>query len=127
MVRGDTCPGCGSVQFKRNGHIHTGKQNHQCKACGRPFVLYAEQRVMAEEQRILVARVLWENISLHGICRVVGVGITWLMHLMVDRFKAAADHLPIQLPGSPGHVIVQQLYAEADEMCSFVGKKANKQ
>ena len=53
MVRREACPGCGSVQFKRNGHIHTGKQNHQWKACGRQFVLPAEKRVMAEEQRIL--------------------------------------------------------------------------
>jgi hypothetical protein len=43
-----------------------------------------------------------------------------------DQFKAAPDHLHIQLPGSPGGVIVRQLYAEADEMCSFVGKKTNK-
>jgi insertion element IS1 protein InsB len=127
MVRREACPGCGSVQFKRNGHIHTGKQNHQCKVCGRQFVLHAEKRVIAEEQRILVARLLRENISLHGICRAVGVGIKWLMHFMVDHFKAAPDHLPIQLPGSPGDVIVQQPDAEADEMCSFVGKKTNKQ
>jgi insertion element IS1 protein InsB len=120
-------PGCGAVQFKRNGRIHTGKQNHQCKDCGRPFVLYAEKRVIAEEQRILVARLLREKISLHGICRAVGVGIKWLMHVMMDRFKAAPDHLHIQLPRSPSDVIVQQLCAEADEMCSVVGKKANQQ
>ena len=30
-----------------------GKQNHQWKACDQQFVLPAEKRVMAEEQRIL--------------------------------------------------------------------------
>lgn len=89
MVRRERCPGCGSVQFKRNEHLHPGKQNPQGKACGRPCVLHAETRVMAEEQRILVARVLGENISVHGICRAACVGIKWLMHFMVDRFKAA--------------------------------------
>lgn len=74
-----------------------------------------------------MARLLRKKISLHGICRAAGVGIKWLKHFMVDRFKAALDHLHIQFPGSPGDVIVQQLYAEADEMCSFVRKKANKQ
>lgn len=49
------------------------------------------------------------------------------MHFMVDGFEAAPDHLHIQLPGSLGHVMVQQLDAEADEMCSFVGKRTNKQ
>ena len=49
------------------------------------------------------------------------------MHFMVDCFEAAPDHLHIQLPESLGHVIVQQLDAEADAMCSFVGKRTNKQ
>ena len=26
----DVCPQCGSQQFKKNGHIHNGKQNQQC-------------------------------------------------------------------------------------------------
>jgi hypothetical protein len=57
----------GSQQFKKNGHIHNGKQNHQCKKCGRQFVLHAENRVIVEEQRTLVERLLCEKISLHGI------------------------------------------------------------
>jgi len=60
--------------------MHTGKQNHRCKAWGRQFVLHAEKHVIAEEQRILVA-----------------------------RFKAAPDHLHIQFFGSPSDRIVQQL------------------
>jgi hypothetical protein len=97
MVRREACPGCGSVQLTRNRPLHTGTQNHQGKACGRPWVLHAEKRVIAEEPRILVAGLLREQISLPGICRAVGVGIKGLMHFMVDRFKAAPDHLPIQL------------------------------
>jgi hypothetical protein len=76
--------------------MHTGQQTHQCKACGRPFVLHAEER------RILVARPRRETILLRGVRRAVGVGITWLMHCMVGRLKAAPDRLPIQLPRSPG-------------------------
>ncbi len=69
MVIRDACPACGSNQCKKNGHIHTGKQNHQCKTCGRQFVLDAENRVIAEDQRTLVERLLLEKIFLHGICR----------------------------------------------------------
>ncbi|WP_435388487.1 IS1/IS1595 family N-terminal zinc-binding domain-containing protein [Laspinema olomoucense] len=32
------CPKCGSHNIRKNGHIHNGKQNHQCKDCGRQFV-----------------------------------------------------------------------------------------
>jgi insertion element IS1 protein InsB len=96
MVVREVCPACGSQHFKKNGHIHTGKQNHQCQACGRQFVLHADNRVIHEEQRALVERLLREKISLHGICRAVGVSIRWLMDFMVARFKALPDHLHVQ-------------------------------
>ncbi|MEW5804559.1 MAG: IS1 family transposase, partial [bacterium] len=31
-------PSCGSVNIKKNGHIHNGKQNYQCRDCGRESV-----------------------------------------------------------------------------------------
>src|SRR5215510_14222436 len=64
----DTCPQCGSRWYKRNRHIHTGKQNHRCKWCGRTFVLHPENHVITEKQRTLVERLLLERISLCGIC-----------------------------------------------------------
>jgi insertion element IS1 protein InsB len=127
MVVRDMCPGCGSPQFKKNGHIHNGKQNYQCKACGRQFVASAEEHVISGEQRMMIAHPLRERISLRGICRAVGVSLTWLLHFMVECFAACPDHLYVQLPGDPTDVVVQRLEAEADEMWSFVGKRANKQ
>jgi transposase-like protein len=58
--------------FKRKGHIHSGKQNHRCKLCGRAFVLILENTAITAEQRTLVERLLLERISLRGICRAVG-------------------------------------------------------
>jgi IS1 family transposase len=75
----------------------------------------------------LVERLLLEKISLHGICRAVGVSIRWLMDFMVARFKAAPEHLHVQLPDRPGEVIIRRVEAEADEMHSFVQRKANEQ
>ena len=46
---------------------------------------------------------------------------------MVERFAACPDHLHVQLPVSPTDVVIRRLEAEADELWSFVGKKANKQ
>jgi insertion element IS1 protein InsB len=123
----DMCPGCGSTQFKKNGHIHSGKQNHQCKACGRQFVANAEDRLISDEQCTLIEHLLRERISLRGICRAVGVSLTWLLHFMVERFVACPEHLYVQHPASPTGMIIRQLEAEADEMWSFVQKKANKQ
>ena len=127
MVVREACPACGSERFKRNGHIHTGQQNHQCKACGRQFVLQADHRVIGEEQRPLVERLLREKISLHGICRAVGVSLRWLMGFLVTRFAALPDHLHVLPVAAPREVIMGRLEVEADEMWSFVAKKANKQ
>jgi insertion element IS1 protein InsB len=127
MVTRDACPGCGSTQFKKNGHIHSGKQHHQCKACGRQFVVSADERIISDEQRTLIEHLLCERISLRGICRAVGVSLTWLLHFMVERFAACPEHLPVQLPLSPTDVVLRQLEAETDEVWSFVQKKANKQ
>ena len=127
MVVREACPACGSKRFKRNGHLKTGQQNHQCKACGRQFVLHADNRVISDEQRALVERLLCEKISLHGICRAVGVSIRWLMGFMAARFAALPDHLHVRPVAVPRDVILGRLEVEADEMWSFVAKKANKQ
>ena len=110
MIVRDACPGCGSIQFKKNGHIPSGKQNHRCKACGRQFVASAEERLIAREQRMLIEHLLCERISLRGICRAVGVSLTWLLHFMIEHFAACPDHLHVQLhvqlPNSPTDVVL---------------------
>jgi len=83
--------------------------------------------VIGEEQRTLVERLLCEKISLHGICRAVGVSIRWLMGFMAARFAALPDHLHVRPVTTPREVIIGRLEVEADEMWSFVQKKANKQ
>ena len=127
MMTREACPQCGSTWYKRNGHIHTGKQNHRCKLCGRAFVLNPEHPVITDEQRTLIERLLLERISLRGICRAVGVGLQWLLQFMVERFQAAPEHLYAEPPGGTPTVILQRLEAELDELWSFVGTKANRQ
>jgi insertion element IS1 protein InsB len=127
MVVRDACPECGSDRYKKNGHTRYGKQNHQCKACERQFVATAEDRIIADEQRTLIERLLRERISLRGICRAVGVGLTWLLRFIVERFAACPDDLYVRIPHRPTDVMLHRLEAEADEMWSFVKKKANKQ
>lgn len=121
----DTCPECRSQHFKKNGHIHNGKQNHQCKDCGRQFVVDTTHRVINQEHRMVVERLLCEKISLHGICRAIGVSIRWLMDFMVARFAAAPEHLHMQPVAASRNILIGCLAVEADEVWSFVQKKAN--
>jgi insertion element IS1 protein InsB len=123
----EVCPACGSRQFKKHGHIHHGKQNHQWHACPRQFVTEATERSITPGQHTLIERLLCERISLRGICRAVGVSLPWLMHFMVERCAACPEHLHAQLPKGPAHVVIHQMEAEADEIWTFVQKKANRQ
>jgi transposase-like protein len=63
MVNRDVCPRCKSPMYKKNGHIHGGKQNHQCGDCGRQFVQGFAQYRIAEDKRELIERLLVERIS----------------------------------------------------------------
>jgi IS1 family transposase len=87
----------------------------------------AEDHRITDEQRTLIEHLLRERISLRGICRAVGVSLTWLLHCMVQCVAACPDDLHVQLPKRPTDVVLRLLEAEADEMWSFVKKKANKQ
>jgi insertion element IS1 protein InsB len=127
MVIRDECPRCKSPKYKKNGHIHNGKQNHHCHDCGRQFVRCFEQYLIAEEKRTLIERLLLERISLRGICRAVGVKLKWLLGFLVQCVEALPDHLHVQLITCHGNVMMRRLEVEADEMSSFVQKKANKQ
>jgi insertion element IS1 protein InsB len=127
MVIRDGCPRCKSPKYKKNGHIHTGKQNHQCHDCGRQFVQCFEQCLITEETRALIERLLLERISLRGICRAVGVTLKWLLGFLVQCFEALPGHLHVQPVTCTQDVIMQRLEVEADEMASFVKKKVNKQ
>jgi insertion element IS1 protein InsB len=127
MVLREDCPRCGSTHHKKNGHLHNGKQNHRCKACGRQFVREFEQRRVSTEHRALIERLLRERLSLRGICRAVGVGMKWLMGFLVERYEATPAHLNVQLQQHPDPLLAGHMEAEADELWSFVGKKANPQ
>jgi insertion element IS1 protein InsB len=127
MVIPESCPTCGSTRYKKNGHTRHGKQNHLCKNCERQFSAGAANRLIPAERRAEIENLLRERLSLRGICRAVGVSLTWLLHFMVECFASCPDHLFVRSSASPAKVWLYQLEAEADEMWSFVQKKANKQ
>ena len=96
MAIRDVCPRCKSAKYKKNGHIHNGKQNHQCKDCSRQFIECFEQYLVTDETRGLIERLLLERLSLRGICRDVEVGLKWLLGFIVPCFETLPDHLNVQ-------------------------------
>jgi hypothetical protein len=55
-------------------------------------VASAEDRIMSYAQRTLIEHLRRERLSLRGLCRAVGVSLTWLLHFMVERFAACPEH-----------------------------------
>lgn len=73
-----SCPRCASNRVVKNGFIHNGNQNFKCKDCGRQFVLDPKNKVIEQETKDLIDKLLLEKLPLAGIARVTGVSERWL-------------------------------------------------
>jgi insertion element IS1 protein InsB len=122
----ESCPAYGSTRYKKTGHTRHGKQHHLWKNYERQFRASAEHLLIASERCVEIANLLRERLSLRGMCRAVGVSLTWLLHFMVECFATCPDHVHVRPPPSPANVLLSKLEAEANELWSLVQKKANK-
>lgn len=120
-----TCPSCNSSTIKKNGHIHNGKQNHRCLACGRQFVLNPQNKLIPEETREQVRQALLERVSLEGICRIFSVSMTWLLQFIDEVIADLPDNLNATVTTEDEELEVAIF--ELDEQWSFVGNKKNQQ
>jgi len=72
------CPNCESEEVVKNGRIHNGKQNYRCKVCGRQFVEDPQQKLISQQTKEMVDKLLLEKLPLAGIARVCDVSELWL-------------------------------------------------
>jgi IS1 family transposase len=126
MIR-EVCPNCGSEKYKKNGHIHNGKQNYRCKECGRQFVMDYEFKDVGDFKKDLINKALLERNSLRGISRIFSVSLTWLLGYIASLYAQTPDDLGFEIPARFKNSKVQLVFVEADEMWRFVKKKQNKQ
>lgn len=117
------CPSCGSKAFVRNGFNQHGDQNHKCIECKRQFVLDPHNKIISEETKDLVRRLLLERLSLRGICRATQVSQPWLLNFIKNEYDSLPRDLNVRVPPATTGLILERL--EADELWSFVGKKKN--
>ena len=52
----------------------------------------ADNLLISPERRAEIANLLRERLSLRGICRAVGVSLTWLLHCMVACVASCPAH-----------------------------------
>ena len=117
------CPSCGSLAFVKNGFNHHGDQNHKCLECKRQFVLDPQNKIITDETKSLVRRLLLERLSLRGICRAAQVSQAWLLGFIKQEYDQVPRDLNVKIPPESTGLILERI--EADELWSFVGKKKN--
>lgn len=119
-----TCPSCSSSTIKKNGHIHNGKQNHQCLSCGRQFVLDPQQKIIDEEKKSLIRQALLERVSLEGVCRIFNVSMPWLLQFINEIVEELPEDLNATATSTEE---LEVAVVELDEQWSYVEKKDNQQ
>ena len=81
----------------KNGHIHNGKQNYKCKVCGRQFVEDPQQKLISQQTKDLIDKLLLEKLPLAGISRVCNVSEPWLQNYVNHLYES----VPRQVEVSP--------------------------
>lgn len=73
-----SCPRCDSNRVVENGFIHNGTQKILGKDCNRQFVLDPKNKVIREETKDLIDKLLLEKLPLAGIAKITDVSERWL-------------------------------------------------
>ncbi|MCP4747821.1 MAG: hypothetical protein GY874_17040 [Desulfobacteraceae bacterium] len=68
------------------------------RKCNRQFVTPNEKK--SEEQSAIIKKILLERTSLRGICRVMGISLTWLLKFFTIVTDSIPDDLGIKVTDS---------------------------
>ena len=106
------CPSCSSSQTVKNGHIHNGKQRFKCRECGRQFIEKPQKKIIDQETRALIDRLLLERLSLAGIARATQVSQQWLQDYVNKKYAEVPREVQVSTK-KKGRLTIQ-----CDEMWS---------
>ena len=81
------CPRCQSENTIKSGFNSSKKKKprRKCNDCGMQFVENPENKVISQEERERVDKLLLERVSLRGICRTVCVSMPWLLQYIKKK------------------------------------------
>lgn len=115
------CPSCQSDSVMRNGRTRHQKQNYKCRDCGRQFVQDPQWRMISEETKGILDRLLLEKLSLAGIARALQISELWLQQYVNAKYQQVEREVQVR-PKPKCRLTIQM-----DELWSFVRDKGNKQ
>lgn len=113
------CPNCHSTNRQvKNGRTPAGSQSYWCRECGRKYTPQPKLKGYDNTIREQAIRLVLDGNSQRQAARHVGVS----HGTVANWFKAYADQLPDELPGTGATVSV----AEQDELFTFISSKKMK-
>ena len=107
------CPNCQSEQIRKNGH-RRGKQNYQCKSCGRQFITNYSSKGYPASTREHCLKMYVNGVGFRAIARITGIN-----HNTIIRW---VKKVALELPLAPNPQEIPEI-TEIDELQTFVGKK----
>jgi transposase-like protein len=100
------CPTCGSKHTVKNGRIHHKKSKYQCQYCGRQFVENPTKKVISQETKDLIDKLLLEKIPLAGIAIVTGGAEPWLQKYVNTKYAEVPQQLEVS-DNQKGNLTIQ--------------------
>lgn len=91
------CPSCGSERTIKNGTIHNGKQKYECKQCFRQFVENPQNKIISQDTKDLIDKLLLEKVPLAGIARVTDVSECWLQNYVNKKYSAIEQKVNVKI------------------------------
>lgn len=115
------CPSCQSEDVVKNGRTRHGKQNYKCRDCRRQFVENPQWRMISEETKGIIDRLLLEKLPLAGIARALQISELWLQQYVNQKYKQMDRTVQVRPK------LKRRLRVQMDELWSFVDHKGKKQ
>ena len=72
------CPNCQADAVMKNDRTRLRAQNYKCRDCRRQFVEDPQWRMISEETKGIIDRLLLEKLSLAGIARALEISEMWV-------------------------------------------------
>ena len=113
------CPYCLGTNLRPKGWSRKKKRRLKCKDCKRHLTQDGKTWFINDTQIELIDKLLLERLALRGICRVVGVSLSWILVYIKKLYKKQPKDLNYRLPPRGGKE-VQLLKSELDEMLSLI-------
>ena len=113
------CPKCASTRIIKNGSIHNKKKKYQCNTCKKQFVEQPANKIIDDNTKKMIDKLLLERIPLAGIVRVTGVSDTWLQKYVNAKYKVVPRQINVTVKAKG------RLTIECDEEWSYVGSQCN--